>query len=204
MGRSGSDSVGAVLSHPLDRPWLLRLILAIDWETFFKIASPIALAGLIITVLAQIVAKLNRVRDRLKEHQPSLVVNYSLLQGPPYSVDVRITNSGPGPALNTTVRIDGLPGSVVHTPLAKNQSFNAIFNVPNDAPLRSQPLDGAGLLIQCEDELGFPHVLKAPIRDHNLRADGLYNFGFDLQQVVERRPSISGMKLWRIRKTVDY
>lgn len=175
-----------------------------DWETFFKIASPLAMAGLVIAVLAQIAVKLNRVRDRLKDHQPSLVVNHALLQGPPYSVDVRITNSGPGPALKMTLRIDGLPGGVVHPRLTAKQTFSAVFYVPSDAPLRSQPLDGAGLLIQCEDELGFPHVLKAPIRDHNLRADGLYNFGFDLQQVVERRPSISSMKLWRIRKTVDY
>jgi hypothetical protein len=179
--------------------------LAIDWETFFKIASPIALAGLIITVLAQIVAKLNRVRDRLKEHQPSLVVNYALLQGPPYSVDVRITNAGPGPALNTTVRIDGLPGSVVHEYLAAKQPFSAVFDVPSDAPVRAQPLQGEGyLVVECDDDLGFRHMLTAPIRDHTLRADGLYNFGFDLSQVVERRPSISGMKLWRIRKTVDY
>ena len=176
-----------------------------DWKTFFQIASPIAVAGLIIAVLAQVVAKLNRVRDRLKDHQPTLTVNHALLQGPPYSVDVRITNSGPGPALQTTVRIDGLPGSTVHPRLAPKQPFSAVFDVPSDAPLRAQPLEEEGYLcVDWDDELGFHYALAAPITNHTLRNDGLYNFGFDLQQVEERRPSISWMKLWRIRKGVDY
>lgn len=80
-----------------------------------------------------------------------------------------------------------------------------MFNVPSDAPLRAQPLEGEGYLsIEFDDEIGFHYVQTAPITNHTLRNDGLYNFGFDLQQVVERQPSISAMRLWRIRKTVDY
>jgi hypothetical protein len=155
-----------------------------DWKTFFQIASPVAVAGLIIAVLTQVVAKLNRVRDSLKDHRPSLVLNHALLQGPPYSVDVRITNSCPGAAVKTTVRIDGLPGSAVQQRLAAKQTFSAVFDVPSDAPLRSQPLETEGyLFVECDDEFDLHYVLSPPIANHTLRADGLYNFGLDLQQV---------------------
>jgi hypothetical protein len=175
-----------------------------SWWTIIGLLSPPAV---LMFLYAQVKMTLNRVRDRLPQRQPKIIIERASVAGSrPHTVlDLVLVNQSGAPAFNLRCQLDGLPGWEEKRDRVEGPERVTLRKPPavtDETPIRSKRTENACLTIRYDDQFGYSYALSCPVEQAFHHGVMLYDLNVWRDRVQETKPKPSRWRLWKLRHRV--
>jgi len=171
------------------------------------IGPVIGVLGLIIGIVGIYVGwwapKAQRIRDALREAEPTVYLNIGSYGGPGgYGIGLNLQNQYTAAAYDLTLYLPGIEGPAWRiTELPPLATPYVQIPIADDAPIRTQQTDGLTARLVYHDRFGTQFATSLDLTQQR-RADGFYNIGTAPQGPTITRPTMRFWDVWRLRKQV--